>query len=105
RPLRPAGRHEGGTVPVTLRIWNHRKAIAMLVALLCLAGAYMATHLPVAIFPQLTIPRIVVAADAGDIPIDMTVVRVTRPLETAVSSVPAVTRVQSTTTRGSAGLD
>ena len=71
----------------------------------CVVGGYFATHLPVAIFPQLLVPRILVAADAGDIPIDMTLVSVTRPLEAAVSTVPGVSRVSSATTRGSADLD
>jgi CzcA family heavy metal efflux pump len=86
-------------------VWNNRKAVATLLFILCLLGGYFSVHLPVAIFPQLTVPRIVIAGEAGDIPIETTVTQVTRPLEAAVSTVPGVTRVASTTSRGSNGLD
>ena len=90
---------------LTFFIWHHRKAALTLILILCLLGAYFAGHLPVAIFPQLTVPRIVISADAGDIPIETTLVQITRPLEAAASTVPGVTKVLSTTARGSAGLD
>ena len=85
--------------------WTNRKAVVVLVALLCAMGGYFATHLPVAIFPQLTVPRITIAGDAGDLPIAATLSQLTRPLEAAVSTVPGVTRVSSTTARGSNGVD
>ena len=90
---------------LTRLVWHHRKAILTLVLISCLLGGYFSAHLPVAIFPQLTVPRIVIAGEAGDIPIETTVTQVTRPLEAAVSTVPGVTRVASTTSRGSNGLD
>jgi len=90
---------------LTYFIWHHRKAALTLIAILCLLGGYFAGHLPVAIFPQLTVPRVVISADAGDIPIQTTLVRITRPLEASVSTVPGVTKVLSTTSRCSAGLD
>ncbi len=90
---------------LTRLVWLNRKAVATLIFILCLLGGYFSVHLPVAIFPQLTVPRIVVAGEAGDIPIDTTVTQLTRPLEAAVSTVPGVTRVASTTSRGSNGLD
>lgn len=90
---------------LSLFVWHNRKAAMTLVLILCLLGVYFAGHLPVAIFPQLTIPRVSVSADAGDIPIETTLVQITRPLEAAVSTVPGVTKVLSTTSRGSAGLD
>ena len=86
-------------------VWQNQKAVLALVVLLCTLGAYFALHLPVAIFPQLTVPRIAIAADAGDIPVQATIAQLTRPLEAAVSTVPGVTKVTSTTTRGSNGLD
>ena len=86
-------------------VWQNQKAVLALVVLLCTLGAYFALHLPVAIFPQLTVPRIAIAADAGDIPVQTTIAQLTRPLEAAVSTVPGVLKVTSTTTRGSNGLD
>ena len=85
--------------------WTNRKAILTVVLLLCIIGAISAKKLPVAIFPQLTVPRIAVSADAGDLPIDSTLSQVTRPLESAVSTVIGVRKVKSTTTRGSVDLD
>ncbi len=90
---------------LTRLVWHHRKAVLTLVLISCLLGGYFSAHLPVAIFPQLTVPRIVISGDAGDIPIDATVTQVTRPIEAAVSTVPGVTRVASTTSHGSNGLD
>lgn len=86
-------------------LWSNRKAVLTVTLLLCVAGAYFAANLPVAIFPQLTTPRIVISAGAGDLPIASTLAQVTRPLEAAVSTVPGVIRVVSTTINGSAGLD
>jgi len=86
-------------------IWRHRKAVLTLVVIGCLLGGYFSSHLPVAIFPQLSVPRIIVSGDAGDIPVDITVTQVTRPLEAAISTVPGVTKVASTTSRGSNGID
>lgn len=84
---------------------RQRKAVFAVVVLLCALGARLAGLLPVAIFPQLTVPRIVLAADAGDAPLETTLNQITRPLEAAVGPVPGVQKVLSTTTRGSAGLD
>jgi len=92
-------------VTLTAFVWQNRKAVLSLVVLLCALGGYFAVHLPVAIFPQLTVPRIAIAGDAGDVPIETTLSQLTRPLEAAVSTVPGVTRVASTTARGSNGLD
>ncbi len=85
--------------------WRYRKAVLTLVFLLTAIGIYCARVLPVAIFPQLTVPRIVVSADAGDLPVFTTLAQVTRPLEAAASTVWGVTRVASTTSRGSAEID
>ena len=84
---------------------RNAKAMVTLVALLCALGGWFATRLPVAIFPQLTVPRIAISADAGDIPISTTLAQLTRPLEAAVNTVPGVVKVGSTTTRGSDSLD
>ncbi len=90
---------------ITSFVWQNRKAVLTLVILLCALGGYFAGHLPVAIFPQLVVPRIAIAGDSGDLPIDSTLAQVTRPLESAVSSVPGVVRVFSTTARGTNSLD
>ena len=82
-----------------------RKAILLVVVLLCVGGFYASQSLPVAIFPDLTAPRIIVTADAGDTPIPTVLANITRPLENAVAGVPNVTRVGSLTQRGGDELD
>ena len=86
-------------------IWRYRKAALLLIGLLGALGIYFAGHLPVAIFPNLTVPRIIVSADSGDTPIPTMLANVTRPLENAVAGVPGVTKVLSTTQRGGNELD
>ena len=90
---------------LTLFIWRNRKAVFLLVALLCAMGAFFYRTLPVAIFPDLTAPRIIVTADADDTPIPALLAKITRPLENAVAGVPGITRLGSLTQRGSAELD
>ncbi len=86
-------------------VQHYRKAILLLVVLLCLGGFYASRALPVAIFPELAAPRIIVTAEAGDTPIPTVLANITRPLENAVSGVPGVSRVSSLTERGSAEID
>ena len=80
---------------------RYRKAILLLTVLVCAIGAYFSRNLPVAIFPDLTAPRIIVTAEAGDTPIPTLLANVTRPLENAVAGVPNITRIESLTQRGS----
>ncbi len=82
----------------------HRRSILFLAALLALAGVAAAFRLPVALFPHVDFPRVVVTLDAGDRPADQMVIAVTRPVEQAVRSVPGVVGLRSTTSRGSAEL-
>jgi CzcA family heavy metal efflux pump len=83
---------------------GHRRSILFLVALLALAGLAAGLRLPVSLFPHVDFPRVVVSTDAGDRPADQMVIAVTRPVEQAVRSVPAVVGLRSTTSRGSAEL-
>jgi CzcA family heavy metal efflux pump len=91
---------------VTLSHWAaaHRRSILFLVAILALAGIAAATRLPVALFPHVDFPRVVVSLDAGDRPADQMVIAVTRPVEQAIRSVPGVVGVRSTSSRGNAEL-
>jgi CzcA family heavy metal efflux pump len=82
----------------------HRRSILFLVAILVLGGLVAGMRLPVALFPHVDFPRVVVALDAGDQPADQMVIAVTRPVEQAVRSVPGVASLRSTTSRGSAEL-
>ena len=81
---------------------KHRRSILFLVVLLSLAGLVASTKLPVALFPHVNFPRVVISLDAGDRPADQMAIMVTRPVEQAVRAVPGVASLRSTTSRGSA---
>lgn len=83
---------------------RHRASIALAVLLVTLGGLLAALKLPVALFPQIDYPRVVVSIEAGErAPTEMAAV-ITRPAEIALRSVPGVNRIRSTTSRGSAEI-
>lgn len=81
---------------------RHRRSILFSLLLLALGGTLAALRLPVALFPDIAFPRIVVSADAGDRPASRMVLEVTQVLEQAIRGVPGVKDVRSTTSRGAA---
>ncbi|MFA7496381.1 MAG: efflux RND transporter permease subunit, partial [Acidithiobacillus sp.] len=83
---------------------RHRRSLLFMLLVLVLAGLLVALKMPVALFPDITFPRIVVSADSGNMPIGQTQVAVTRPLEQALRAVPGVQRIRSTTARGAAEI-
>ena len=82
----------------------HRRSLLFFLALLALGGLAVAWQLPVALFPSIDFPRVVVNVDAGDRPVERMAVEVTQPLEQALRSVPEARSIRSTTSRGSADL-
>ncbi len=82
----------------------HRRSILFLVVLLALTGIVAGLKLPVALFPHVDFPRVVVLLETGDQPADQMVIAVTRPVEQAVRSVLGVASLRSTTSRGSAEI-
>ncbi len=83
---------------------SHRRSILFLLLLAAVFGGLAALWLPVALFPQIDFPRVVVSLDAGDRPADQMVVQVTRPVEVGVRAVRGVREIRSTSTRGSAEI-
>ncbi|HET7176760.1 MAG TPA: efflux RND transporter permease subunit [Gammaproteobacteria bacterium] len=81
---------------------RHRRSILFLAAVLAVSGIVTAFLLPVALFPNVQFPRIVVELDAGDRPAQQMELLVTRPVEQAVRGIPGVHTVRSITSRGSA---
>ncbi|WP_410209914.1 efflux RND transporter permease subunit [Aquirhabdus sp.] len=81
---------------------QHRRSLLFLVLMLMLAGIAAAIRLPVTLFPRVDFPRVVVALDAGDRPVDPMALDITTPTEDAIRQVPNVRSVRSTTSRGSA---
>ncbi len=82
----------------------HRRSLLFFVAVLVVGGMAVTPNLPVALFPQVIFPRIVVSLDAGDRPAERMMVEVTFPVEQAVRAVPGVRNLRSTTSRGSAEI-
>jgi CzcA family heavy metal efflux pump len=85
-------------------VYRNRKAILVILLLLAIAGLYAAFRLPSAIYPEVNFPRIVIVAEAGDLPTGNMLLGVTRPLEETVSGTPGLYRVRSRTIRGEAEL-
>lgn len=86
-------------------ISEQKRAVLVVIGLLCAAGLYAAWQLPIAIFPATDFPRIVITLDNGVVPAQQTLVSVTRPIEEAMNGIPGITRIRSTTQRGSCQVD
>ncbi len=86
-------------------ISTQKRAIIVVVLLVCLLGIYAAFQLPTAIFPNTDFPRIVIVLDNGDVPADQMLATVTQPVEEAMNGIPGIVRIKSTTTRGSADVN
>ena len=80
------------------------KPIFFLLALLTVAGIYMAFQVPISVFPETNFPRVVIGVDNGVMPVEQMQVTITKPIEDAVNSVPGLVIVRSTTSRGSAEI-
>ena len=83
----------------------HRRSLLFLVLVLASGGLASVFNLPVALFPDVSFPRVRVDIDAGDRPATQMVVAVTTPVEEAIRHVRGVRDVRSTTSRGSAEIN
>jgi CzcA family heavy metal efflux pump len=81
------------------------KPIIFLILTLVCVGGYLATKIPVAVFPNTDFPRIIIGIDNGVMPIEQMQVTITRQIEQAVNTVPGLLDVRSTTSRGSAEVN
>jgi multidrug efflux pump subunit AcrB len=84
--------------------YRHSRFLLSLFAVLAVAGAACSLWLPVALFPQLSFPRIRIDLEAGDRPAERMAIEVTTPVEESVRSIPGVRTLRSTTSRGSAEI-
>src|SRR5438067_11122291 len=81
------------------------KPLIFIIIALSIIAIYLAFTIPVAVFPEVNFPRIIIGIDNGVMPIDQMMVTITRPVEDAVNSVPGLQRVNSITSGGSAEID
>jgi multidrug efflux pump subunit AcrB len=88
----------------TVWVQAHRRSILFLLTVLALGGAASSLKLPVALFPRVSFPRVVVDLEAGDQPAELMAVQVTWRVEEAVRTVAGVVGMRSTTSRGSAEI-
>jgi multidrug efflux pump subunit AcrB len=79
-------------------------AILLSALLLTLGGIYSATRMPSAIYPEVTFPRISVIARKPGLDVPNMQVKVTVPLEEAVTTVIGIAQVRSKTIRGASEL-
>ena len=86
-------------------ISTQKRAVLVVIALICLLGIYAAYNLPTAIFPNTDFPRIIITVDNGDVPADQMLVAVTRPIEEAMNGIPSIKRIKSTTARGASEIN
>jgi CzcA family heavy metal efflux pump len=86
-------------------ISNQKRAVLLVIALLSIGGLIALARIPRALFPQTDFPRIIVVAQNGVAPAQQTLVSVTRPVEEAMSGIPGIARIKSTTARGSSEID
>ena len=79
-------------------------ALVLTTALLTAGGVYSYTQMPNSVYPEVTFPRIAVVAKVPNRDVIDMEVKVTRPLEQAVSTVIGVAQVRSKTIRGGSEL-
>jgi len=84
--------------------YRHSRSVLSLFVVLAIGGAVCSLWLPVALFPQVSFPRVRINLDAGDRPAERMAIEVTNPVEESVRSIPGVRTIRSTTSRGSAEI-
>ena len=84
---------------------EQRRFVYLSIGLLSAAGIWAALHLPSAIYPELSFPRITVVVQGSSHGTRQVVFAITRPIEEAVSIVPGVTRVQSRSIPGGSEIN
>ena len=89
-------------MPSSPSIFQAYKApIAVVLALALALGTVAYRRINVALFPEVTFPKVKVIAENGLEPVDRMMVTVTKPMEDAMKRVPGLKLLRSTTSRGS----
>ena len=79
----------------------YKAPIAVVLALVLALGTVAYRRINVALFPEVTFPKVKVIAENGLQPVDRMMVTVTKPMEDAMKRVPGLKLLRSTTSRGS----
>src|SRR5438128_12301334 len=79
-------------------------ATVLCTALLTAGGIYSYPRMPSSVYPEVTFPRIAVVARVSGLDVRTMEVKVTQPLEQAVSTVIGVAQVRAKTIRGGSEL-
>src|ERR1700761_9400622 len=92
--------------PESSSFWLARstRTIFFFLFVLTLAGSWAAFRVPISVFPETNFPRVVIGVDNGVMPVEQMEVTITKPIESAVNSVPGLVTVRSNTSRGSAEI-
>jgi len=85
-------------------VHSHHRSILFLLIALAVGGLASSLRLPVALFPQMHFPRVVVDFESGDRPAERMATEVTYLAEEAIRAVEGVRNIRSTTSRGSAEI-
>ncbi len=80
--------------------WENRYTVAVLGAVLLLAGWVAFGRLPRSIFPSVDFPKVSVIVHTDDLPVKYMLLAVTEPMEQAAKGEPGVTLVRSQTGNG-----
>ncbi|MBK0382544.1 efflux RND transporter permease subunit [Pedobacter sp. SD-b] len=80
---------------------QYKSPLLVLIILILFGGVFSFQKMQTALFPEITFPKIKIIADAGQQPVSQMTISITRPLENAIKQVPNLTKIRSTTSRGS----
>lgn len=83
---------------------TYKNPITVLIIIILLGGAFAYSKMQIALFPEITFPKIKIIADAGQQPVHKMMITVTRQLENAIKQVPDLQTIRSITSRGSCEL-
>src|SRR4030042_5071093 len=80
---------------------SYKNPVSVILAAIIAGGLFLYGQIQVALFPEITFPKIKIIADNGEQPVDKMMVSVTRPLEDAIKQIPDLKTLRSMTSRGS----
>ena len=93
--------HNNSIMPRISPFQAYKAPIAVILALVLALGTVAYRRINVALFPEVTFPKVKVIAENGLEPVNRMMVTVTKPMEDAIKRVPGLKLLRSTTSRGS----